>query len=206
MFSIIMPTYNRAYVLWKAIQSVLAQTESCWEVIVVNDGSNDCTLRLLEEFSDPRIRIFTTPNQGASIARNYGAKLAQFPFVAYLDSDNTWHPRFLEKMREAIEQNADCVLWHCGQNYTCWERTAEGKWFLISQQAALGKQYTAGEIWQLKGADTNCMVHRREILEICGGWDEQCHWGEDWDLFLRVSLSFPDKIKWVPHVLVGCNF
>ncbi len=46
------------------------------------------------------------------------------------------------------------------------------------------------------------MVHRREILETVGGWDEQCRWGEDWDLFLRVSLAFPDKIKWIPHILV----
>ena len=202
MFSIIIPTYNRAYVLWKAISSVLAQTESCWEMIIVNDGSTDCTLRLIEEFSDRRIRVFTISNQGASIARNYGAKLAQFPFVAYLDSDNTWHPRFLEKMREAIEKDDGCVLWYCGQNYTCFERTANGECLLISQEAAPGRQYTMEEIWRMKGADTNCLVHRREVLEIVGGWDEQCHWGEDWDLFLRFSLSFPDKIKWVLHILV----
>lgn len=67
MLSIIMPTYNRAYVLWKAIESVMSQTESRWEVIVVNNGSTDCTLRLLEEFSDERIRGFTTPNQGACL-------------------------------------------------------------------------------------------------------------------------------------------
>lgn len=202
MFSIIIPTYNRAYVLWKTVQSVLAQTESRWEIIVVDDGSTDCTLRLLEEFSDSRIRVFTTPNQGASAARNYGVELANFPFIAYLDSDNTWHQRFLETMREAIGQNSDCVLWYCGQNYTCYERTANGKWLLISQEAAPGKQYAAKEIWRMKGADTNCIVHRREIFETVGGWDEQCRWGEDWDLFLRVHLAFAGKIKWIPHILV----
>jgi glycosyltransferase involved in cell wall biosynthesis len=202
MFSIIIPTHNRAYVLWKAIQSVLAQTELRWEVIVVNDGSTDCTLRLLEEFSDARIRVFTTPKQGASAARNYGVKLAQAPFIAYLDSDNLWHPNFLKVMREAIEQNSDGVLWHCGQNYTCYERTANGEWLLISQTAETGKQYTAEEIWRMKGADTNCMVHRREILEAVGGWDELCRWGEDWDLFLRVFLAFPDGLKWISQTLV----
>lgn len=201
-FSIIIPTYNRAYVLWKAVGSVLAQTESSWEIIVVDDDSTDCTLRLLEEFSDAGIRVFTVPRQGASAARNYGVGRAQAPFVAYLDSDNIWHPRFLETMREAIEQNDDCVLWHCGQNYTCWERTASGKWFLISREAAPGKQYAAEEIWRLKGADTNCLVHRREVFETVGGWDEQCRWLEDWDFFLRVYLEFPGKIKWVPQILV----
>ncbi|HLM59917.1 MAG TPA: glycosyltransferase family A protein [Pyrinomonadaceae bacterium] len=202
IFSVVIPTYNRAYVLWRAVQSVVSQTESSWELIVVNDGSTDCTLRLLEEFQDERIRIVTTPNQGQSAARNYGVKIAQSPFIAYLDSDNSWHPNFLETMREAIEQNKDCVLWYCGQNYTCWERIANGEWFLISQETEPRKQYTAEEIWRLKSADTNCLVHRREILETVGGWDEQCRWLEDWDFFLRVFLKFPNKMKWIPQILV----
>lgn len=189
VFSVIIPTYNRAYVLWRAIQSVLAQTESRFEIIIVNDGSTDCTLRLPEEFQDERIRVITTPNQGQSAARNCGVKIAESPFVAYLDSDNAWHPRFLETMREAIERNADCVLWYCGQNYTCWERTANGEWFLISREAEPRKQYIAEDIWHLKGADTNCPAHRREILETVGGWDEQCRWLEDRDFFLRVYLG-----------------
>lgn len=188
--------------LWKAIQSVLAQTESRWEIIIVNDGSTDCTLRLLEEFSDERIRVTTTPNQGQSAARNCGVRISQSPFICYLDSDNTWHPQFLEQMFEAIEHSGDCVLWYCGQNYSCWERTENGKWFLISQQSEPGKQYTGEEIWQFNGADTNCMVHRSEIFETVGGWDEQCRWLEDWDFFLRVYLSFPTSVKWIPHILV----
>lgn len=202
LFSVIIPTYNRAYVLWRAIESVMAQTESRWEIIVVNDGSTDCTLRLLEEFHDARIRVITVANRGASAARNRGLKLARAPFIAYLDSDNTWHADFIETMHRVIRQNEDDVLWYCGQNYTVWERTEDGRWFLLSREAGPGKQYTSEEIWRLKGADTNCMVHRREILDEVGGWDERCRWGEDWDLFLRVHLRHPDKIKWVPHILV----
>ncbi|MCA1623894.1 MAG: glycosyltransferase family 2 protein, partial [Acidobacteria bacterium] len=118
IFTAIIPTYNRAHVLWKAIQSVTAQTESRWEIIVVNDGSTDCTLRLLEEFRDERIRVMTTPNQGASAARNRGLEVALAPYIAYLDSDNTWHPDFLRIMHEATKQNDDSVLWYCGQTYT----------------------------------------------------------------------------------------
>lgn len=202
LFSIILPTYNRAYVLWKAIQSIVAQTEPRWEIVVVNDGSTDCTLRLLEEFHDARIRVITTSNQGASAARNRGLQVASAPFIAYLDSDNTWHPGFLETMLGAIRQNDGHVLWYCGQNYTVWERTEDGRWFLISREAEPGKQYTSDEIWRLKGADTNCMVHRRQIPDEVGGWDEQCRWGEDWDFFLRVHLRYPDKISWLPHILV----
>lgn len=202
IFSIIIPTYNRAYVLWKAIESVLAQTEPRWEIIVVNDGSTDCTLRLLEEFQDERIRTLSVSNLGPSSARNRGVKLAQAPYVAYLDSDNTWHADFLEVMHGAIRQHGDGVLWYCGQNSTIWERTGDGKWTLIAQQAEPRQQFTSQEVWRLQGADTNCIVHRREILEAVGGWDEECHWIEDWDLFLRVFLKYPERVKWVPHILV----
>lgn len=203
LFSIIIPTYNRAYILWKAIQSVIAQTESRWELIIVNDGSTDCTLRLLEEFRDEKIRFITISHQGASAARNRGLEIAQAEYIAYLDSDNAWHPNFLEIMTKTIRKNETGVLWYCGQNCTFWERTEGGKWFLISQNIEPRAQYDLREVWQLKGADTNCIVHRRrEILEKTGGWDEQCVWLEDWDFFLRVFLEFPEKVKWIPHILV----
>jgi glycosyltransferase involved in cell wall biosynthesis len=202
IFSVIIPTYNRAYVLWRAIESVLGQTEQKWELIVVDDGSRDCTGRLLEEFRDERIRLLKIEHQGASAARNRGLEIAQGEFIAYLDSDNTWHAPFLETMLGAIRENEANALWYCGQNYTCWERTARGEWLLISESVETRRQYALEEVWQMKGADTNCIVHRREILKTVGGWDERCRWGEDWDFFLRVFLRFPDRIRWVPHVLV----
>jgi glycosyltransferase involved in cell wall biosynthesis len=202
LFSIIMPTYNRAYVLWKAVESVIAQTEQRWELIVVNDGSTDCTLRLLEEFHDPRIRPLTVANQGPSAARNRGVEAAQAPYVAYLDSDNAWHTDYLKTMLEAIEQHSDNVLWYCGQNTTVWERTEDGRWALFSQAPTPRAQYTYQDVWRLRAADTNCIVHRRMILDEVGGWDEQCRWIEDWDLFLRVFLQYQGRVKWVPRILV----
>ena len=202
LFSIILPTYNRAYVLWRAIESVVAQTENRWELVVVNDGSTDSTLRLLEEFRDSRIRVLSVTNQGPSAARNRGVEVATAPYVAYLDSDNTWHADYLESMLEAIERHGDGVLWYCGQNTTVWERTEDGRWALFSRSPTPRAQYTYQEVWNLAGADTNCIVHRRSVLGEVGGWDEQCRWIEDWDLFLRVFLRYPGRVKWVPRILV----
>ena len=202
LFSVILPTYNRAYVLWKAIESILAQTEPGWELIVVNDGSTDCTLRLLEEFHDPRIRVLSLSNLGPSAARNRGAEIARAPYIAYLDSDNTWHTNFLEVMREAIGKDGENVLWYCGQNSTFWERTEEGLWAVISQSPEPRAQYSYHDVWQLRGPDTSCIVHRREVLYEVGGWDERCRWIEDWDLFLRVFLQYQGRVKWVSHILV----
>src|SRR5215213_4499894 len=161
LFSIILPTYNRAYVLWRAIQSVLAQTEARWELVVVDDGSTDDTRRLLEEFQDSRIRSVTTPNRGPSAARNLGCQSSRAPYLAYLDSDNTWRPAYLATMLEAIRRHPDAAMWYCGQHTTIWRRTEAGEWTVVQEQDELRAQYGLDEAFQLKSPDTNCMVHTR---------------------------------------------
>ncbi|MFW6053470.1 MAG: GNAT family N-acetyltransferase [Persicimonas sp.] len=201
--SIILPTHNRAPILWRAVQSVLAQTEARWELVIVDDGSTDCTQRMLEEFRDPRIKVVETENRGPSAARNRGIELACGEFVAYLDSDNIWHDDFLEKMLAAAIQNEDDVLWYCGADVTLWERDEQRQWSIIEQRPEPRRQYSLADAWRLKAPDTNCMLHRRGIAKEVGGWDEACRWLEDWDFFLRVCLRHPGQIRWVPHVLVN---
>ena len=202
LFSIILPTYNRAYVLWRAVQSVLAQTEPRWELLVVDDGSTDATALLIEEFQDPRIRLFKTMRRGPSAARNHGARHARGAYVAYLDSDNTWPAEFLAVMRPAIERHTDGALWYCGQHTSIWRRTADGARTLERESIEPRAQYTAEDALQLKGADASCIVHRAEALTEVGGWDEACRWLEDWDLFARCVLRYPGRVHWVPEVLV----
>ncbi len=202
LFSIILPTYNRAYVLWRAIQSVLVQTEVRWELIVVDDGSTDDTLRLLEEFRDPRIRKFTLNHQGVSAARNFGVRRAISPYVAYLDSDNVWHADFLSTMLVHINLHRDGLLWYCGQNTTIWKRSVDGEWLFDKAQVDTRAQYRLDEVLQLQGADANCMVHPRGLFDEIGGWDEACAFLEDWDLFARCKTQHPERVWWVPKVLV----
>lgn len=202
LFSIIMPTFNRAYVIWRAIQSVIDQTETRWELIVVDDGSTDCTLRLIEEFQDPRIRVMSIDNHGPSYARNRGVEQAIAPYVAYLDSDNTWHTNYLERMFQAITEYDRCVFWACGQHTVLWERSGDGVWKKIFEDSGTRQPITKERIWKLKGVDTNCMVHRREVAETVGGWDEECRWIEDWDFSLRIFLEYPDRLCTIPDVLV----
>lgn len=202
LFSIIIPTYNRAYVLWRAILSVLAQSEERWELLVVDDGSTDDTRRLMEEFRDARIRMVKTENLGASAARNLGGRLTSAPYMAYLDSDNTWHTDFLSTMLEAIQSHPDKVLWYCGQHTMMWRRDGEGVWIVEQESDDLRGQYGVIDALQLKAADTNCMVHRREVLAEIGGWDEQCCWLEDWDFFTRCVIRYPSGVHWIPKVLV----
>lgn len=96
--SVIIPTYNRAHLLGRAIQSVLAQTYEDFEIIVVDDASTDVTEQVVKSFADDRINyIRHQKNKGGSSARNTGIKAAKGEFIAFLDSDDEWVPKKLEK-------------------------------------------------------------------------------------------------------------
>ena len=112
--SVIIPTYNRAETVSRAIESVLAQTVTDIEVIVVDDGSVDDTGKLLEAMFGDRIRYFAQVNQGASVARNRGVVEARGEWIAFLDSDDIWEPEKLELQLRALEQFAPL----CGGCYT----------------------------------------------------------------------------------------
>ena len=94
--SAVIPLYNKAPYIGRAIQSVLAQTEQEFEVIVVDDGSTDGGAAIVEHFADPRIRLITQENRGASAARNRGIRESWADLVAFLDADDEWYPAFLE--------------------------------------------------------------------------------------------------------------
>jgi len=104
LVSVIIPTYNRAYVLPRAVESVLAQTHPSVEVVLVDDGSNDGTSELVASRwgGDPRIRYVRQANAGASAARNHGIRLVEGDFAAFLDSDDEWLPWKLELQLAAL--------------------------------------------------------------------------------------------------------
>lgn len=201
LFSIVLPTYNRAYVLWRAIQGVINQDEESWELIVVDDGSTDGTLKLVQEFRDVRVRVVSTSNCGPSAARNRGIADARGRFVAYLDSDNWMYPNFLSVFREHIDTCPTAVMWYCGQHNKIWERAANGEWSLFAENDNLRAQYKIEEVMGFNGPDTGAMVHKRDMIASIGGWDEDCNWLEDWDFFARTNLVYPGGAIWIPNVL-----
>jgi teichuronic acid biosynthesis glycosyltransferase TuaG len=109
LVSIVMPAYNCEKYVIEAINSVLAQTYRNWELLVLDDGSKDNTLRIIEEFSQKDSRIKALPNgknMGVSATRNRGIELASGDWIAFLDSDDMWEPEKLEKQFEIVEKEA----------------------------------------------------------------------------------------------------
>ncbi|MBR5412789.1 MAG: glycosyltransferase [Fibrobacter sp.] len=111
MISIVLPSYNRAHILPKAVESILRQTYKDFELIIVDDGSSDNTCEVVKSFDDNRIVYVRQENAGACVARNNGIDHARGEYIAFQDSDDIWHQDKLEKQLKTLqEKNADIVF------------------------------------------------------------------------------------------------
>lgn len=195
--SVIIPAYNRAKTIDRAINSVLNQTVTNWELIVVDDCSTDKTIELIEQnfANDKRIKIHPlTQNGGANRARNIGAKLATSPLLAFFDSDDELHPENLKNHIEKFENNFDL-----GINYvfaTCIQNNKEVNKFddKLDDNAEL-KLY---KLMHGVGASTSGMCVSQKAFEYVGGFDEHMPSHQDLDFFVRIAKDF--KISWSDQI------
>ena len=107
MFSVIIPLYNKELSISNTIQSVLDQTFQDFEIVIVNDGSTDNSIKEVEKFDDKRIRLIHQKNQGVSAARNRGIEEAKYEWVAFLDADDMWMDNHLSEYKRAIDESLD---------------------------------------------------------------------------------------------------
>ena len=184
--SVIMPCFNGESFIGEAIESVLAQTYHDMELVIVDDGSTDRSLEIIRSFGNA-VRVFTQSNRGPSAARNKGIKEASGEFIAYLDADDYWEPRFAECMVTALT-NSTAVLAYCGwQNIVPDGKSAppfippeyenEGKLIALLSNASL---------WPIHATLT-----RRDVLLEIGGFNEELPACEDYDLWLRLTATHP---------------
>jgi glycosyltransferase involved in cell wall biosynthesis len=202
--SIIMPTYNRAYIIQTAIQSVFAQTDQDWELIVVDDGSTDNTKELIESLHDDRIRYVFQENAGVANARNRGLAEARGQWIAYLDSDNELLPQYLEVMHEHITEHADTVL-VLPRTHRILEQYEDDQ--LIESKPdkidIVTEDITIHDIFMRTfHADTNGLMHHRKVYDEGIIWDPAIPVMEDWDLALAIGAKYPDGFLFVNEILV----
>jgi len=136
--SVIIPTYNRAATLGRAIDSALEQTIDDLEVVVVDDGSTDDTESVLAAYEDPRVRtIIHATNQGANVARNTGLEHVRGEYVAFLDSDDVWHPAKLERQLAALEARSS--IWVGAYCDTAYDLSGTSGWLRSTAASALAR-------------------------------------------------------------------
>lgn len=199
MFSIIMPVWNRAQIVKRAIQSVLNQTFPDYELIIVDDGSEDNLPVVIIPFLSEKVLFYQIPHQGVSVARNYGLKLARYQIIAYLDSDNVWHPQFLERMYLEFNKATPIIAAYC--KYNIYRQNQDKEVFLAKIG---GRPFNYQELLQENYIDLNAFAHKRECLDFCGYHNEQLKRLTDWEFILRIVAKYP--IVFVPDILVDYYF
>jgi glycosyltransferase involved in cell wall biosynthesis len=180
--TVVMPTWDRADVVGAAVRSVQAQRFSDWELIVVDDGSTDNTAEIMAEFvADARVRYVVLPHGGQCIARNHALRLAKGALVAYLDSDNVWYPDFLAAAVSLFAARADV---DCAYGAMVTDAHARGERILF-------QPFDRNLLLLRNFIGMSTFVHRRELFERYGGFDEALDSLEDWDMVLRYTAHAP---------------
>ncbi len=183
--SVIIPVYNRADLVSRAIDSVLAQSRPADEVIVVDDGSTDDTIGAVQRFGD-RVRMIQQPHSGVSAGRNRGIHEARYDWLAFLDSDDLWKPDKLQRQCKALQEQPDSLV--C---YTDEEWRKDGRWKNQSKHHQKYSGWIYARCLPLCLISPSSVLLHWRVLEAAGLFDEQLPACEDYDLWLRVCLRFP---------------
>ncbi len=213
--SVIIPTYNRAKYIAECIDSVLAQTFSPSEILIIDDGSTDHTKDVVSTYKDPRIRYLTTPHGGVAAARNKGLAIASCEYLTFLDSDDLWRHTMLERQMAMLAEDEGLMC--CFSNFA---RIRDNPRRVINEQFTFCSEFAhiQKRLRSLKGgfvlegdafstfvqfhefpAYLQCMVFRRAIISDMR-MNESLHIGSDTEFVMRTFVR--GKVALLPQVLV----
>ncbi|MCL1471490.1 glycosyltransferase [Argonema antarcticum] len=186
LISVIIPVYNSKKTIRETIDSVLQQTFSDFELIVINDGSTDLTLDIISSINDPRLKLFSYSNAGAAVSRNRGFSQSSGEFIAFLDADDLWTPDKLEAQLKALQENPQAAVAYSwlnvinessefvrGGNYRTENGDVFAKLFLIP----------------FVESGSNPLIRRQSFVDV-GGFDESLTASQDYDLYLRLAARY----------------
>lgn len=193
LVSVVMPTFNRAHILAEAIGSVLEQSYPDWELLVCDDGSTDRTAQVVAQMADPRIRYLAFEKANGAVARNRGLALARGDYIAYLDSDNLWHPHYLATMLRVLlaAPSRPCA-------YAAYLDT-EIVGTRVEWRGLAAEPFDPLRLAAANFIDLNTICHHRHLTDWLGGFDAALPRVQDWDLALRYFSIF--RPIQVPEVL-----
>jgi glycosyltransferase involved in cell wall biosynthesis len=186
LVSIIIPVYNGEKTIQKTIESVLQQTFQNFEILVINDGSHDSTLNVINNIKDERLRIFSYPNAGVSTSRNRGLALARCEFISFLDADDLWTPDKLEIQLKSLQDNSQAAV---AYSWSDW--IDESGQFLRSggHITVNGKVFEHLLVRDFIESGSNPLI-RKQALDEVGEFDPSVTPAEDWDMWLRLAARY----------------
>lgn len=198
-FSIVIPTYNHGHLIKRCLDSILAQKYTDWEVIVVNNFSEDNTIEVVEAFHDSRIQLVNNPNHGViAVSRNKGIELAKGEWICLLDSDDWYYP---DKLEEILEYTKDFdIIYHDLDMYNdkgvMWGRKIKGR--------DLSGNVRDDLLVNGNGIPNSSVAVRAEIIKKVGGFSEEKELiaVEDSDCWIRIAEQ-TQRFKYIPKSLGG---
>ncbi len=204
VFSIIIPLYNKEKYIQNTIESALHQTFTDFEIIVVNDGSTDSSLAIVEQIEDSRIKIFSTKNGGVSKARNYGIEKAQSDLIAFLDGDDLWEENHLESLYKLWKKYPNCGLYASGYSKK-FDNSRPIKAVFAGLEDFFGvvEDFFKASIIDCLATSSSVMIQRFVFNKI-GGFNQILKRREDTEFWIRIALQF--KIAFSSKITVKILF
>ncbi|WGF91291.1 glycosyltransferase family 2 protein [Aequorivita marisscotiae] len=197
-FSVVIAVYNKEKYIGDTLKSVLAQTFSDFEIIIVNDGSTDTSEAEILKFNDSRIRYFLQQNKGAAAARNAAIAKAQSENIALLDADDYWYPFYLEEQNRLLKKFSNQYVFA-----TAAEIIRNGKKFQnsysikrIDNDAVLVDYFEASQLDSV--LHSSSFVVKKSVFDEVGNYNPEIKSGEDTDLYVRIGLKY--KVVFSPKV------
>ncbi|KOP27853.1 glycosyl transferase family A [Hapalosiphon sp. MRB220] len=195
--SVVIPAYNAMTYLPETLESVLQQTFTDFEILIINDGSSDNIVEWTHQIADPRVRLISQPNQGVSVARNTGITHAQGEYIAFLDADDLWQPTKLEKQVHYLEDNPEVGLVYTWTAFV--DQWGKHTGIVLAFHAE-------GNVWEqivvrdMISNGSTPMV-RRSCFETVGVFDPSFRYAPDRDMWTRIAARYSFGVVKEPLIL-----
>lgn len=194
-FSVVIPLYNKAKYIENTLKSVLDQTFTDYEIIVINDESTDESERIVHQFNDKRIQIFNQKNQGVSVARNLGIEKSTGKLIAFLDADDYWFPNHLDELSRLYHDLPNCGI-YCSRYKikTSKNHFQTPVYFGIDKEfrGVVSDSFYSNQPFRITW--TSCLAIPKDILESFGGFSPGVTNGQDLELWTKIAIKHPVAI------------
>ncbi|MBE9228369.1 glycosyltransferase [Phormidium sp. LEGE 05292] len=197
IISVVIPVYNGEKTIKETIDSVLNQSFSYLELIIINDGSTDKTLEIVSGIKDERVKVYSYRNTGLAASRNRGISLAKGEYISFIDADDLWTPDKLESQLQALQENPEAAVAYSWTN--CIDETGKflGKGSYLSFSGDVSAKLL---LTNFIDNGSNVLI-RIDALKKVGNFDESRKSCEDWDMWLRLASDYSFVAVSKPQVL-----
>ena len=190
LISIVIPLYNKERFIKETLDSVFNQSFTDYEIIIVNDGSTDSSVFIVNAIEDQRITVLSNQNKGVSHARNFGISKANSDLIALLDGDDLWEPNHLENLYNLYEKFPDCGLYATAYNkkYFNGEKIKASYNGLAKEYFGIIEDYFSASIKDGIAWTSAVLIPMKTFRKV-GVFDEEMRSGQDTDLWIRIALK-----------------